>query len=1267
MAGIFAHVDDDISKLRQLKREIEGVKTALKGINIKIDIDIKQGLEAQLKSLTDQYTLLANKVAENESKITNSINKINQATNKIVTEQKKTINLATNTKGETSGNDGNISSIQAQARAYSELESQIKSIIGTKEANLARLRDEDLAISRIQGLIKQLNKAQQDNGALTRGQSQYLEKLNGDLIAHKQVRADLLITIKQQTKLEQQAEGSMKQLSIQLGLMRTAYRELTETEKASPFGRELLESIKQADEAIKQMDYSIGNYQRNVGNYASGWNGLNMSIQQLAREMPSLAYGPQVFFSAISNNLPILADEIKRAKNEYNGLIASGQKATPVWRQLVSSLVSWQTALTVGITLLTVYGKDIVEWVQNLFTADKALDELKDKMKKQAEEVSDAFASSFSRMAGNLRASYDELKDKWAELDSEADKLKFIKKHENDIKDFGYAINSVRDAENLFVNNTDSVVASFEARARAMASSEAIAQTWTNYFKQLKENEEKEKNYKQVSVDDIIQQHSRSETYLTEEDLLDMGVDVYDEMHKENHRRRNEALKERQKADAEAKKIRDEEIKFYREANKKANKELAEFGITEGSVTITTSEEQAKKEAEAKAKALAEANAILFKLNADNAEQEVALNENTEERKLAEIELGFNKRKAEIAKQAEELKQLNKDAGTIGLNAEGLTTEQQNAIDKANNQNKANKGKQISDYQQEQKEELDAMLADVQTYQQRRTAIEEEYAKKRKALYVGGDESKGLREGVTQDNVNEVKRQENEALTALDSEVASRQESFQVWVNSIAEMGLWKLQELLKQAEDEVKKAGENATPEQRAKLATLTQATNKAQAEYNANPAKAKMGDWQKVSSSLKKVASASKELGAEFKEMGGDFGEVAGRILEDASDIANSTFTIIDGIKSLTTGSIEGMTATSKGASEAIKGVEKASVILAIITAAIQITMKIINLVKDLSDRDNNKIIESNQKKIDNLKDSYERLSETAEEAFGESKANAIAQMNRNLERQKALIEEQKRAEQEKKNADEEALAQYDDKLKEINDQIKENAKEAEEAIYGEGMQSAIERFAEAYADAISSGNNSWKSAKDFARTMVKQMMMQVIKDTVAGTKVIEQLREKLKALLVDGLTASELKQFEQEVKYGMEYIESQVGDWGGVMKAIGEDSNATKGTISSMTQEQNEKLDGRFLALQITGEDIRENVHIQTEQTSLLAMKAEEIRMLSSKQVNALDGIADQMALAYLELQDINTNTLNTANTLKMIESDIREVKNNTAKLV
>ncbi|MER8322349.1 hypothetical protein ABS243_19425, partial [Acinetobacter baumannii] len=82
---------------------------------------------------------------------------------------------------------------------------------------------------------------------------------------------------------------------------------------------------------------------------------LSMSIQQVGRELPSLAYGPKVFFSAISNNIPILADEIKRARTEYKLLKESGQSAIPVWKQVVSSLFSWQTVLTVGITLLTLY------------------------------------------------------------------------------------------------------------------------------------------------------------------------------------------------------------------------------------------------------------------------------------------------------------------------------------------------------------------------------------------------------------------------------------------------------------------------------------------------------------------------------------------------------------------------------------------------------------------------------------------------------------------------------------------------------------------------------------------------------------------------------------------------------------------------------------------------------------------------------------------------------------------------------------------------
>lgn len=104
------------------------------------------------------------------------------------------------------------------------------------------------------------------------------------------------------------------------------------------------------------------------------FNTLNFQIQQVARELPSLTLGPQMFFLAISNNLPMLTDEVERARKEYKELTAAGEKATPVWKQMLSGILSWQTALVVGITLLVAYGKEIGNFVSELFTGKKAFD-----------------------------------------------------------------------------------------------------------------------------------------------------------------------------------------------------------------------------------------------------------------------------------------------------------------------------------------------------------------------------------------------------------------------------------------------------------------------------------------------------------------------------------------------------------------------------------------------------------------------------------------------------------------------------------------------------------------------------------------------------------------------------------------------------------------------------------------------------------------------------------------------------------------------------
>jgi hypothetical protein len=380
MAGIFSDVTTDIQKLRQLKAEIENVKKALKSINIHVDIDIAKGMEAQLQSLTKQYDDLVKKISEAEGKIMISTKRINDASEKIIKAQEKlskasgTNNLQSSNENATvSANQAETSSIQEQAKAYDELAAEIDGVLGTRDQNIRRMIEEQRAIDLIKKEIKELTKYQAKNSTLSSSQQKRLEQLNNSLLTHKAALSEVKQTLMNNAKLDNAASTSMNSLSQSLSRMKITYRELTEEERNSPFGKELLASINQADAKIKELDATIGNHQRNVGNYAKAYNGLNVSVQQIVRELPSAAMGLNMFFLAISNNLPILTDEIKRAKDRNAELIAQNQKATPVWKQLVSSIFSWQSAMMVGITLLTVYGKDIWEWIRGLSKAKEAI------------------------------------------------------------------------------------------------------------------------------------------------------------------------------------------------------------------------------------------------------------------------------------------------------------------------------------------------------------------------------------------------------------------------------------------------------------------------------------------------------------------------------------------------------------------------------------------------------------------------------------------------------------------------------------------------------------------------------------------------------------------------------------------------------------------------------------------------------------------------------------------------------------------------------
>ena len=406
MAGIILDLNDDIKKLQQLKQEIENVKNELKSINVKVELDIKRDMEARLKALTGQYDALVQKVAQAEAKIAESTSRINKSAETIIKAQGQITKSASgqadsSVQGASGGNsaatNAQTASVQAQAKAYDELANEIDAVMGTRAQNIKRMVEEQNAIRIINEELKRMQKLNQ-SGVYSASETRRIEQLNASLMQHKTALSELRQSLNNSFKLDSAAATSMNALSQSLARMRMTYRELTEEERNSPFGQELLASIQQADAKIKQLDATIGNHQRNVGNYASGWNGLSMSIQQIGRELPSLAMGWNTFFLAISNNLPILTDEIKRAKDEYNALKAAGQQATPVWKQVASSLLSWQTALTVGITLLTMYGSEIIDWVSGLFKAKDGTAELTEATKRMNTAISGVYSSASEEM-----------------------------------------------------------------------------------------------------------------------------------------------------------------------------------------------------------------------------------------------------------------------------------------------------------------------------------------------------------------------------------------------------------------------------------------------------------------------------------------------------------------------------------------------------------------------------------------------------------------------------------------------------------------------------------------------------------------------------------------------------------------------------------------------------------------------------------------------------------------------------------------------------
>lgn len=622
-------------------------------------------------------------------------------------------------------------------------------------------------------------------------------------------------------------------------------------------------------------------------------------------------------------------------------------------------------------------------------------DEAADAIKAEREEAEE-FNKRVGESAGKAISTYKTLQAEYKNCKTAHEQRQWIKESQTKFKELGIAVTSVNDAENIFVKNTSVMMTAFKKRAEAAAWQSKVDE---EYAKRIERQMQLEDQRDKILAGSKVPGYSHT-TQGGNEYVDRSGNWVYTEQGAKNAR---EAFNRSIANDPVLNAI-DERINRY---TKKMSEVSSEFqGLFEQAGTTTKTkaeerdEERAAKEQQKIANETAQRNekireysdkvsGAVTQAEFDIRQAQINAMDDGYEKTVAQVQLNYDRLIAENDKRAQKMIEDLKDKKTLEwLNQNPKATKEQEI------EYRASLNLTTADLSSEQqamlrsyaeiarqiqvngnRAALDDMLKDVLTYEQQRTEIAEEYEKKRKALYQTDEQgnyvldesgSPVLRQGVTHGNVDELNRQEEEALQRVDEMFAEREATYQAWCNQIADMTLEQLQQVLERAEQELADLEKNggASDKQlsvaRAKVTTAKNKVQSAQAKNDVSPDKRSVKEWEDLYKTLL-------ECEKQFESIGNTVGGVAGEIISVAGNITTSSLSMINGIVQLVNMSSAGIQGTAVAAATAISTVEKASVILTIISAAMQSVMQIVNLFN--SDDEKQEHIEALQGRIDQL----------------------------------------------------------------------------------------------------------------------------------------------------------------------------------------------------------------------------------------------------------------------------------------------------------
>lgn len=820
------------------------------------------------------------------------------------------------------------------------------------------------------------------------------------------------------------------------------------------------------------------------------------------------------------------------------------------------------------------------------------------------------FSNSVQNSAAKPIASMEILSNRFKALGGDMDaQKKFLADNKSVFDELGLSINNVSDAQKRLIDNKDQFVAAQIAKATSLAYMSKVeeeaklyvdAQTASNFWKkaaEIRSNDPKtHKEYMQKSAE-YGKKAANAQTNMRRYTTLGTSQSaLYDQLMP-----KSEPTKTPSKNT-----LTDKQKQQLPQQKPLSRQSLDEKRATEDFWNEIRQEE----------------------INAMN---------NSSKKTLEQMELNHEMQLQAIDREKEDLLQKRKEKAAAEFNVaeEDLQSKNANYVKKTFDDSQMT----LNDTENTQFDAKYKVIIDRQA-QERQTAMNEalaaygSYEEKRQAIIALGEAKK---KGLPEAEQAAVDKQTDESLITLEKEINKKKDMFVALFGdmrgkSIAEMrkitdGAQKTLDFVKDGEWDAEKGknlgiGENTFNQLKGSSEDIEKTQNDIDAlESQVNQCDTSFNKMGIGFDKLFKSSSDPKKLSESLSLIESGLNEAmqAGQFLSSSLSSLGDAF----GSKALG-GAAEGINVAMDAASSAMSGAKAGAMFGpwgAAAGAAIGLVSSLGSSLAKLHDAKHEKNIQKIQDQIEVLEKTYGNLGESLEKAYSADASKLIDQQNTLLAQQKVLIQNQIAEEQSKKKSDKGRIEEWQNQIEEIDKQIAGNKEKQIDAILGSDVKSAIDDFAQAYADAWAAGDDRAKSSKDLVKQMIKQMVLEAIKATTS--QPMEALRQKLAGFFSDGvISAWEREQIEKGAEDLTKQLDDQFG-WADEYLQGDKDSSSsqdsTRGGFESMSQETGSELNGRFTALQISNEEIKNSMLLALGNMSALCTTTSDGNILLSEMRN------------------------------------------------